>query len=67
MSEELKFNIEDLQFTEESDGVLVQVDEESDTYKILVALGKKENPNNTEQEAFESGLKQLIEAHNNDE
>lgn len=63
---DLKFNIDDLKFTEEADGVLVEVDEETDTYKVLVALGRQDLPEAEEQEAFELGLKKLIEANNDD-
>jgi hypothetical protein len=61
---DLKFNIEDLKFTEEADGVLVEVDEDTDTYKVIVALGKQLNPDSSEQEAFEAGLQKLIDASN---
>ena len=57
---DLKFNLDDLKLTQEEDGVLVEVDEETDTYKMLVALGKQLNPENSEQEAFEAGLQRLL-------
>jgi hypothetical protein len=67
MSEELKFNIDDIKFTEEDDGILVEVDETTDTYKVLVALGKQINADSSDDEAFEAGINKLIEEFNSDD
>lgn len=67
MSEDLKFNIDDIKFTQEDDGILVEVDETTDTYKVLVALGKKINADSSEDEAFEAGINRLIEEFNKED
>lgn len=67
MSEDLKFNIDDIKFTQEDDGILVEVDETTDTYKVLVALGKKINAESPEEEAFEAGISRLIEEFNKED
>lgn len=64
---DLTFKISDLKFTEEEDGaVTIEVDEETETYKVLVALGRQELPEAAEQQALELGLTKLIEASNDD-
>lgn len=66
MSEDLKFNLDDIKFTEEADGILVEVDENTDTYKVLVALGRKINADSSEEEAFEAGLSRVIQEFNSE-
>jgi hypothetical protein len=55
-----KINSDDIKITEEADGFSVEVDDESETYKTLVSVGKNLKEDATDQEAFELALNNIL-------
>ena len=62
ISEEVltKINSDDLKITEEDGHFLVEVDDETETYKTLVGIGRILKPEATEQEAFELAMGKVL-------
>jgi hypothetical protein len=54
-------NLDDIKIELEDGYYNITIDDESDTYKTLIELGKSLKENCTEDEAFEVALKYVIE------
>jgi hypothetical protein len=58
------FNVDDVKVTVDADGgLLIDVDDETETYKKLVAIGRNITPGLGEKEAFELALTVILSEH----
>jgi FAD synthase len=53
-------NPDDIKITPEADGYSVEVDDETETYRTLVNIGKNLKSDASDQEAFELALKTIL-------
>lgn len=62
ISEEVitKINTDDIKITEIDGHFNIEVDDETDTYKTLVGLGKVLKEDSTDQEAFELAMTKIL-------
>lgn len=62
ISEEVltRINTDDIKITEGNGCYEVEIDDETETYKTLVGLGKILKPEATEEEAFQAALEKVL-------
>lgn len=55
-----KINPSDIKISQDDSGFTVEVDDETETYRALVTMGKSIKADATDQEAFEAAMTQIL-------
>jgi uncharacterized protein YfkK (UPF0435 family) len=58
---ELKLNMNDVNLIENEDGFSVEIDDTTDTFKLIMKVGLEIDSSFSEEQAFEAGLTKLLE------